>query len=228
MGKMLFRFLGLVLMVCCIAVLAYISLWGENDKATATVETYFDNIAGKRYDANTPLCSRSYNHQFDNLNDPITHQFSLETSLLNHFGLINTAAYVTETRRHEFWIPYVDGDTLHVSIEIHPKGSKNILGNLFSVNKDNFLKNFVTLVREDGRWKINDINIRDKAIARDYQQTKLAMQNSRYIRQTAKGLVLMANTIDFATLDPIQKRILTFNLNKALSLLNGHTALTKN
>ncbi len=221
MGKILSRILGIALVICVLAGIGYISLLGENDRATTTVKTYFDNIANKRYEANTQLVSRNFNKQFNNLNDPITYQFSLETALLNHFGLMNTAEYTTETRRDEFWIPYLSSDTVHVSIEIHPKGSKNILENLFSKDNRKFLKKFVTLVREDGRWKISGLDIHAKAIGADFQKTMMSMQKSKYIRQTEQGLVFMANTIDFKTLDPIQKRILTFNLNKALTLLNN-------
>jgi hypothetical protein len=219
MGKALSRLLGFALVVCVVSVIAYISLLGENDRAAATVKSYFNNIAGKHYDANTHLCSRHFNSQFNNLNDPITYQFSLETALLNHFGLINTAQYKTETKRNEFWIPYIKPNSLHISIEIHPKGSTNILTNLFQPDNKAYLDNFVTLVREDGRWKIDDMNIKSKAIARDFQRTKASMQNSRYMRQTAHGFILKENTIKFSEMDPIQKRILTFNLNKALTLL---------
>jgi hypothetical protein len=192
---------------------------GENNRAATTVKTYFDNIAAQRYEENTKLCTKKFNRQFNNLNDPITYQFSLETALLNHFGLINTASYITETRREEFWVPFLDKDVLHISIEIHAKGSSNILRNLFSHINKPYLKNFVTLVKKDGRWEINSIDIQSGAIARDFQKIKFSMQNSRYIRQTATGLLIKKNTIDFSSLDPIQKRILIFNLNKALTLL---------
>jgi len=221
MGKLFSRLLWLVLVVGIATGITYISLLGENDRATTTVKAYFDNIANKRYEANTLLCTRTFNRQFNNLNDPITYQFSLETALLNHFGLINTAVYATETRRDEFWIPYLHDDTLHVSIEIHPRGSSNILSNIFHRDNKPYLKNFVTLIREDGRWKIDAIDTHAQAVEKDFQNTKLSMQNSKYVRQTTQGLVFKANTIDFATLDPIQKRILTFNLNKALTLLNN-------
>ena len=91
-----------------------------------------------------------------------------------------------------------------------------------SGNTDTFLHNLVTLVREDGKWKISDINTRSSAIAKDYQETVHSMQNSKYIQQTSEGITIKENTIKFATLSPIQKRIINFNLNKALTLLNNH------
>ena len=48
------------------------------------------------------------------------------------------------------------------------------------------------------------------------------MLNSQYIQQTADGFTIKENSISFATLDPIKKRIIAFNLNKALTLLNNH------
>ena len=222
MKKNIFRTLGLVLLFSMVTGISYISLLGENDRARTTVKMYFDNIASQRYEANAHLCSDAYNRQFDNVNDPITHQFSLETALLNHYSLINTAQYTIEAQRDEFWFPYLGKNTLRVSVRANPRGSGNILTSLMDRNNQKFLKDLVTLVREDGKWKIADIDIRASSIAGDYQETKNSMQHSKYIQQTAEGLSIKENTIEFATLDPIQKRIIRFNLNKALSLLNNH------
>ena len=172
MEKNIFKILGLVLLLSTVTGIVYISLLGENDKASMTVKMYFENIAAQRYEANTTLCSDTYNRQFDNVNDPITHQFSMETALLNHFSLINTGHYTVEARRDEFWLPYHGTNTLHVSIRVRPQGSGNILTNLMSRHDDKFLKALVTLSREDGKWKITDINTRTSAIANDYQETK--------------------------------------------------------
>ena len=222
MRKNTSKLLGLVLMLSIVVGISYISVLGENDRAATTVKAYFDNIANKRYEANTQLGNDAYNRHFDNVNDPITHQFSLETALLNHFGLINTAQYTTETRRDGFWIPCSGSNILHVSVRIHSRDSDNILINFMNQSNAMFLENLVTLVREDGRWKISDIDTRSSAIAKDYQSTKDSMQNSKYIQQTAKGLIIKENAIEFTTLDPIQKRIINFNLNKVLTLLNAH------
>jgi hypothetical protein len=222
MGKNIFKILGFGLLFSMVAGISYISLLGENDRAQTTVKRYFDNIAGQRYDSNTPLCSFTYNQKFDNVNDPITHQFSLETALLNHFSLINTAQYTIEARRDGFWFPCLGQNTIHVSIRVSPQGSSRILTRLMDRSDQKFLKDLVTLVREDGKWKIADIDTRTSAIAKDYQETKHSMQHSKYIQQTTGGLTLKENTIEFATLDPIQKRIIRFNLNKALTLLNNH------
>jgi len=222
MGKNIFKILGFGLLFSMVAGISYISLLGENDRAQTTVKMYFDNIAGQRYDANTQLCSSTYNQKFDNVNDPITHQFSLETALLNYFGLINTAQYTIEAKRDEFWFPYLGRNTIHVSIRINPQESGKILTNLMDRSNEKFINNLVILIREDGKWKITDVDTRASAIAKDYQETKNSMQHSKYIQQTAEGLTIKENTIEFATLDPIQKRIIRFNLNKALALLNNH------
>jgi hypothetical protein len=222
MKKNIFKILGLVLLLSMVIGIVLISLLGENDRASMTVKMYFENIASQRYEANTHLCSDTYNRQFDNVNDPITHQFSLETALLNHFNLINTAHYTVEAQRDEFWYPYLGTNTLHISIRVRPQGSGNILTNLMSNDDGIFLTDLVTLVREDGKWKITNINTRSSSIAKDYQETKNSMQNSKYIQQTPDGLTVKENTIKFTTLDPIQKRIINFNLNKALTLLNNH------
>jgi hypothetical protein len=228
MGKNLYRTLGIVLILSLVAGISYISLLGENDRAQTTVKMYFDNIASQRYQANTQLCSDAYNRQFDNVNDPITHQFSLETALLNHFRLINTAQYAIEAQRSEFWFPYLGTRTIRVSVRVQLRGAGDILTGLMDRNKQEFIKDLVTLVREDGRWKIADIDIRTSSIAGDYQETKESMQHSKYVQQTAEGLSIKENTIEFATIDPIQKRIIRFNLNKALSLLNNYKAVSKN
>jgi hypothetical protein len=220
MGKNLSALLVVVLIITVVLGIFFISLLGENDRATTTVKMYLDNIMNTRYEANSNLCNTDYNKGFDNINDPITHQFALESALLNHFGLINTAQYTAETQREEFWVPFLRKNILHVSVRIQPKRSNNILANFLTSSDQPYLKNLVTLVREEGRWKIS--NIDTSAIAKDYQETKKAMQDSKYILQTAKGLTIKENTIEFGALDPIQKRILNFNLNKALMLLNSY------
>jgi|GEM_PF-712475 len=222
MEKRIFKVLGLILALSLVAGIVYISLLGENDKAATVVSIYFDNIANQRYETNTRLCTDAYNRQFDNINDPITHQFSLETALLNHFGLINTIKYAVDTKRNGFWIPGLGNDTLHVSVRIRPQESGNILTGLTTRNDEKYIDKLVTLVRNDGKWEIADIDIRSSAIAKDYQESKASMLNSQYIQQTADGFTIKENSISFATLDPIKKRIIAFNLNKALTLLNNH------
>jgi hypothetical protein len=222
MGKKIFRALGLILALGLVVGIVYISMLGENDRAAAIVSIYFDNIANQRYEANTRLCTEAYNHQFDNINDPITHQFSLETALLNHYGLINTAKYVVDTRRNGFWLPYMGNDKLHISVRVRPQESGNILTGLATRSDERYIDNLVTLIRDDGKWKIADIDIRSSIIANDYRESKTSMLNSQYIQQTADGFTIKENAISFAGLDPIRKRIIAFNLNKALTLLNDH------
>lgn len=215
-----FKLISIVLGMVIVVGLTYISLLGENNKAAKIVYMYIDNIAKKNYDANIQYCTQDYLKKFDTVNDPVTHQFSLEMALLKHFGLENSFKYSIEVERESLWIPFYGKNSVFVSVRINPEDMRSSYKELFFGEKKEFIHKLFFLKRVEGRWKIDQIDVGSRILANDYLETKNTMSSSEYVVQHENGVTIQEKELDFASLTPIQKRIITFNMNKVISLLN--------
>ena len=213
-GGALFLFIALML--------PYVSLLGENDRAITTLQRYFDNISSKKFGGNKRLCTDEFNASRPDLADNITQQFSLETALLNHFKVPPKSKYTLKAKKDKIWVPFVGDDILHLSVLLIAQDeSDSILKNYFQFGSGEYLPDLVTMKREDGRWKIDSIATEGSKIAQSYKKSLKVMGDSSYLSQKGDDLVLHEKILDPTQMDPIEKRILTFNLNKVLTLLNG-------
>lgn len=224
MKKYRFKIIGGALFLFIALMLPYVSLLGENDRAITTLQGYFDNIAQKKFGDNKKLCTDEFLASRSDFSDNITQQFSFETALLNHFKVPPNSKYTLKAKKDKIWVPFVGDDILQLSVLIIAQDeSDSILKSYLQFGSGEYLPNLVTMKREDGRWKIDGIATEDNEIADSYDKSLKVMGNSSYLSQKGGELVLHEQNIDISTMDPIEKRILTFNLNKVLTLLNGVT-----
>ncbi len=198
-----------------------VSLLGENDRATTVVQGYFDDIALKDFYKTTELCTEEFLQQFSDLSDMINQQFSLETAMLEFFGISPQKKYTIEARRSSFWVPYFGNDLLTLSIAMTARDeSDSIVKNYFHFGAEKYLENFITLIRDGGRWKIHRVNIKGSDIEKLYQKASTVMTSSSVIVQDGNRVKIEPQDINLAEMDSVEKRILSFQLNKLLSLLN--------
>lgn len=222
MKKYRFKIIGVALFLFIALMLPYVSLLGENDRAITTLQSYLDNIYKKDFGGNKGLCTDNFNASRPAFADNITQQFSFETALLNHFDVPPNSKYTVKAKKDKIWVPLVGDDILKLSVLIIAQDeSDSILKNYLQFGSGEYLPNLVTMKREDGRWKIDGIVTEGSKIADSYNKSLKVMGDSSYLSQKGDKLVLHEQNLDPTKMDPIEKRILTFNLNKVLTLING-------
>ncbi len=220
MKRQAFKLGATVLAIFVVVVLAYVSLLGENNKASKIVFMYLDNISKRNYESNIQFCTREYIKSFNAVDDPVTHQFSLETALLNHFGLIDNFKYLVDVQRSNFWMPLSGTDKVSISVRIRPQENEGFFKRLFLDHQRDYIYDLFELKREGGQWKIDQINVEASVLAENYQSTKKTMSDSKYIAQNEDGIIIKENYLDLEKLTSMDRRIITFNLNKVLNLLS--------
>lgn len=212
---------GALLVLAFLLMLPFVSLLGENDRAITVVQAYFDSIAAKKFDQGRKLCTDSYYKTFSGLGEDITQQFALETALLEHFKISPDTSYSVKAKRNRIWVPFMGNDTLELSLQIVARDkSESIVKNYLHFGKRKYLPRFITMVRDDGRWKIDDIHVEDSVIAVSFDKAKDLMAQTTFIEQQGGELKISSKTLVISRMDPIEKRIVSFQLNKFLSLMN--------
>lgn len=225
MKKYRFKIIGGALFLFIALMLPYVSLLGENDRAITTLQGYFDNIAKNKFGGNKRLCTDEFNASRADFADNITQQFSFETALLNHFDVPPNSKYTLKAKKDKIWVPFVGDDVLKLSVLIIAQDeSESIIKKIYLLfGSGEYLPDLVTMKREDGRWKINSIVTEGSEISDAYNKSLKVMGDSSYLSQEGDELVMYEQNLDISKMGPIEKRILTFNLNKVLTLINGVT-----
>ena len=203
----------IVLAVFVVGVLTYVSILGENHKINRAINSYFDTLKNGRY---REACE-SYSSDFQQehlASDEERLNFSLllELTLLKHFKLINYYDYEVELKRNRFWIPFSSDNSLRVSVLLREKGGKSIAETFSQGHTSNFIDDLIVVVREKGAWKIRHFNITDSAIAGIYNDVRQTIDINKYTTKTTNGFRLRDADINFKTLTPIDKRLLSFSL----------------
>lgn len=212
---------GVFLALAFLLMLPFVSLLGENDRAITVVQAYFDSIAKREFHVGRELCTKSYYGQFSDLDQEITQQFALETALLEYFKISLDTDYSVKAERNRIWLPFLGKDTLELSIQLVARdASDSMIKHYLNFGTGDYLPAFVTMVRVDGHWKIADINYEDSVIADSFGRARDLMGQTTFIEQSGDKVVVLPKEIDLSKMDPIEKRIVSFQLNKFLSLIN--------
>ncbi len=216
------KLIGALLFVFIILMIPFVSLLGENDRSITAVQAYFDNIMRKDFVANEVLCSKSFNARQVSLADNVTQQFSLETALLNHFKIGINSKYSVKAKRNRTWLPFMGNDALSLSLELVPLDeSESAVKHYFQFGSGEYLPQFMTLIREEGRWKIDEIHVEGSVIQDTYSKALAVMREADFLNEQGDAVVLHEQVINLKAMGPIEKRIMVFNLNKLLTLING-------
>jgi len=215
--------LGVMLILFAIVVvgiLTYVSILGENHQINRIVVTYFDKLKDGMYlEACESFSSNFQEGKLPGDEQRVNFNFLLELSLLKHYNLIDHYDYKVELKRSNFWIPYTSNDSVRVSVLLKRKKDKRIFEALSSDQGSNLIDNLIVVVREKGTWKIKQFNIADSAIADIYNDLRRNVDLNKYVTMTSNGFRFQNAEINFKTLTPIDKRLLSFSLYKIQNVL---------
>ena len=91
--------------------------------------------------------------------------------------------------------------------------------NFFKKNKQKSLKKFITVVRENDKWKINKINIEGSEIESIFKRLQSIVIADKYLSITPKGFVLKEADIDLTKVSSLEKKVLVHNLQTAIEII---------
>jgi hypothetical protein len=151
---------------------------------------------------------------FDNFN------FLLESALLTHYHLLDSKDYAVELKRSHFWLPYSGNDVVRVSVLLKKKEARRFFLSRSKDQGGNPVNNLIIVVREKGTWKIEEFALADSSVAGIYSDLRQNLDLNKYITITTDGFRFNSADINFETLTPLDKRLLSFSLYKIQKLLN--------
>lgn len=194
----------------------YVSILGENHKIDYLVTHFFDQIKTKNYDA---VCSILNTESIgERPGEPSTCMdtgFLLETAFLKRYDLLGHPDYTVMVRREPFfWIPFVSGDSISVSVAFSVK-KKNLIEKIFrSADHWEYISDFITVSRSKGSWEITSINLKESSLYPLFTTLSLEVDLNRFAQPTEQGFILKENTISPETLSDMDRRLLDFSLFK--------------
>ena len=141
--------------IIVVAILAYISLLGENQQINRIVTAYFDKLKeGEYLEACESFSSNFQKGQLSGDERRMNFNFLIEVSLLTHYNLIDQHDYKVDVKRSNFWIPYVSDDVVRISVLLRKKDTRLISLVRSNDQRGNFIENLIVVKREKRAWKI--------------------------------------------------------------------------
>ncbi len=201
---------------CLLAFLFFMSVLGENDNTKKVVDVFITHVKNKEYRRAEKSYSTEEKDKFKSLKESMEFHFLLEFSLLKYFGLTDSEDYKVEVKRNNFWLPFVSDNVLQLNFRLVSKDSKQILPNL---NKKEYLKNFVTVTRENNNWKIKKFNIENTGLKDIFSQMSLDIQVDKYVQITENGFVINQAEIITDNISSLERKVIIHNLVTALETL---------
>jgi hypothetical protein len=205
----------IILAIFIISILTYVSILGENNKIDRVITAYFDNLRDGMYlEACDGFSTSVQEGQLASDDQRMNFNFLLELSLLKRYDLIDNYDYTVALERSNFWIPFISGDSVRVSVLLRKKGGKGVSNTLLSSHNRELTRNLIVVGREKGSWKIRQFSTADSSISGIYNDVQQHIDLNKYVQKTSTGVHLKDTEIDFKTLTPIDKRLLRFSLYK--------------
>ncbi|OGP53228.1 MAG: hypothetical protein A2Y65_09105 [Deltaproteobacteria bacterium RBG_13_52_11] len=203
----------IILAIFVIGVVTYVSILGENHKIDRVIVAYFNNLKDGMYlEACEGFSSNFQEGQLSSDELRVNFNFLLELSLLKHYNLIDNYDYKVELKRSHFWIPFISGDSVRVSVVLRKKGDKGVPDTLSSGHDSDLTRNLIVVEREKRSWKIKQFTVADSSISDTYNDLRQNIDLNKYIKRTPKGFLLKNTEVNFTTLTPLDKRLLRFSL----------------
>lgn len=210
-----------VLGICFVVFLVYLSLLGENHKINNLVINFFETVKKQNYAEINRAFSADKRNEFANEMESSKFILLFELSLLKKYNLIEHNDYKVRLKRSHLWIPYIRDDTVFVSILLEEKGSGS-LWDIISNGKDgDLIENVLSVQREDGTWKIKNINIYNTSISEIFRELKSHLEFDKFVKRTPNGFLLNTFEVNAKKITPIEKRVLKFILHQVAWLIDN-------
>ncbi|WP_136805732.1 hypothetical protein [Desulfosediminicola flagellatus] len=196
--------------------LLYVSVLGENDKSKSVVDNLITNIKENNY----ALAERTYatdsSRKFTTLDESMKFHFILELSLLQHFGLTDSNDYQVKITRDNMWLPFLGSDRIDLSVALVSNDANFPLPTFKSPEP---LAAFVSVKRENGMWKIADLNIENSEIKDVFNTIQSTLLIDKYIQLSNNKIVINQAQIDTDTITPLERKLIIHSLETALETL---------
>lgn len=206
--------------LCFILFLVFVSVLGINNNAQTDVKQFIQNMSSKNYSAVLQFYTEKEKARQTSFYETMKFHFALELSMLEHFGLMETPKYSIKIERENLWIPLFTPNELKVNVTLMPQKDTDILSGFFGKAKQKPLKEFITLVRENEKWRISKIHIEGSGLENIFKSMQSNVTAGKYVSLTPKGFVLKETNLDLEKMSPLERKILVRDLQTALELLN--------
>lgn len=210
------RIIAILLLFCLFGIFFFLSVLGENDKAKVVVENFFEQTRDKNYLDAEKFYSKTSTQRFGSFDDSMKFHFILELALLRHFELIGEQEYKVKVERENFWLPIFGSDEISLGVELFPKSKVPF----FSLEGKGILHNFITVIRENGAWKIKSINTGSSVIKSSLENIREEIDLNKYVELYDKGFLLKRINVNTNKLGELEKKIIIHSLETAIEKLH--------
>jgi len=217
--------------ICFILFLVFVSVLGINNRAKSDVQRFFQQISSRNYEGVRQFYSERQQTRQTSFQETMKFHFALELALLEYFGLMDVPRYSLKIKRDNMWLPVLRPNELSISINMTPQKDTNLITDYMSKPGDEALKGFITMTRENQKWKISSINIEGSKLENIFNKILPRLSAGKYVNATLEEIELRPAQLKVQHLDPLERKILTRDLRAALEILEkekeNHESKTK-
>ena len=209
-----------------IAVVAYVSLLGENNKIDELIEGFFQDIRAGNYD--NVLRSGAMGSR----EDPSDSLFLLDLSLSKYYGLLGCSNCEMVFRKSRLWVPFLSEGPVRVDVLLRKKAGGGLFRQALSLiermgtspgEEAGFVKGLLTVDRKDGNWVVASIDVGGSAIEKVYADLQDQLQRHHYLTRTGRGFAMQAFEIRTDETAFVEKQMVLHMLRKAQKWLGVPT-----
>lgn len=219
--KSSFKFVASIITLFVVTILFIVSVLGENNTAKSIIDRYIAALATSNIVEIKNLSSKHLSNKFTSDAEVASFHNALGIALFDHFNIKSSKDYLLNVSRENTWFPLIGSDNLHFDFQMQHKNDASIFSNTTGKEVGNILTNFFVLTREDGGWKIRDIDTKNNAIVNKLEY--IADQNITLseVKISSNGKVSGLYKNSSQELTSIQKRIIINKMQSAIQKLQN-------
>lgn len=206
--------------ICFVLFLVFVSVLGINNNAQSDVKRFLQQISSRNYAGVLEFYSEKARAQQSSFQEAMKFHFALELALLEHFNLMDTQRYSIKIKRDSMWLPVLTANELGISVKLTPQKDTNPILEYLSKPGPDALNGFVTMTRENGKWKISSINIKGSKLENIFNKILPRVAAGKYISATPEEITLRPAFLKVKELDPLERKILARDLQTALEIID--------
>lgn len=195
--------------------LLVMSILGENHKSSNLINNFFSDLKDSNYAALDNYYSKNANKALSTNQETQRSNFILELSLLQHYGVPANAEYEVKTKRENFWWPLVTEPRITYKIKLIAD-----IPAVAGQPEANYINNFFILVRENGSWKIDGINIDASPLQNKYESLTSNLKMNHFVSIEDNTITFNAEDVDLNKIGNAEKKVLIYNLKSILEKMN--------
>ncbi len=212
------KVVGIIVVCFFIIFLGFLSVLGENDRTKTAVKSYFSEIKEKKYESLRKYYTASANSKCVNVEELKKFHFLLEVALLKYFNIEDEADFTPNIKRSNLWLPVIDKPYINLDVAFISAANQGLLSKL---DQPKFLKDFITLKRENDSWKIDSVNIDNSEIKNLYHEMKSSIQFENYVTINENKMIINPTEIDLKDMNYIEKKVIVHDLETAIEKIKS-------